>query len=434
MKEIEAFFNTFKSVSEPELLRITSLFNAVPIPCCIFDRCNNIRFYNHAMLDFFSLSSGQGNIDNIKDISPEYQPDGVSSEIKSNELIKKAFQCGEVTFEWMHRKSCGLLIPVRITLVRMIFQEDSVVLSFFFDLREINKLEQKMREAYNRMSVMYDSVPLICNYFDSKLNLIDCNIAAVELFDLSCKKEYIDRFYDLSPIYQPCGELSTKKSRRLLKNVFSSGRSNFSWVHQKLNGELIPVDVTLVTVKTENNVVVIGYAHDLRTLDSMEKLANRDDLTGLYNRRYCVNMLSELLDKGNNFSVCFIDIDELKIVNDRLGHISGDNYIKFVASKLIKRIRKDDVLCRVGGDEFVLILFNLSKEESEEVLMDVCSSIVSSGFSHLTSISYGIVCSDVKHTVDSILHEADSLMYECKRQRKLKKNFILKEIQSMTAV
>ena len=414
MNELDSYFNDFSEMTKSELVRITTLFNVIPTPCCILEGDNNILFSNKAMLDLFNLEV----INSITDISPNYQPDGVLSEIKANTLIDMVSHDGKVTFEWMYMNSCGVSMPARVTLVRVDFINGSLILGFSSDLREVSLLEQELRRTNNRMRTIYDSIPLACTFFDSEFNLIDCNDTAVELFGLSNRMEYVERFYELSPFYQPCGESSELKATRLLMNTLKNGKSSFPWLHQKLDGELIPMDITLIPVEIDRETLIIGYAHDLRDLDVMSQLANCDVLTGLYNRRYCYDILSFLLGNETNFNVCFIDIDKLKHVNDSLGHSEGDDYIKFVVSKILNRIRKSDILCRVGGDEFVLILFNNNNEQSEYILSNICLNIEEGNFPYFTSISYGIVCSNIKHTVDSIMHEADTLMYEHKVRKK----------------
>jgi diguanylate cyclase len=94
---------------------------------------------------------------------------------------------------------------------------------------------------------------------------------------------------------------------------------------------------------------------------SFWRIAHQDPLTGVWNRRYADVRLAEEMERtarspGYRFSVLVADVDELKGINDRRGHAAGDRALRWVAGFLSHGLRADDVCCRIGGDEFLLIL------------------------------------------------------------------------------
>ena len=102
--------------------------------------------------------------------------------------------------------------------------------------------------------------------------------------------------------------------------------------------------------------------------ESFWRIAHQDALTGLWNRRYADVRLAEEIGRacsvpGYRFSVVVADVDDLKRINDREGHAAGDQALRWVASFLSHGLRSDDVCCRVGGDEFLLILPSCGVEE-----------------------------------------------------------------------
>jgi len=129
-----------------------------------------------------------------------------------------------------------------------------------------NLQTNKLREADKRMRVMFDSAPIGTNFWDRNCYLIDCNMELVKLFELTSKDEYCERFYELSPEYQPDGHLSKDIAFEYVKKAFDEGYCRFEWMHKKLDGEIIPCDITLVRVKYEDNFIVTGYTYDLREL------------------------------------------------------------------------------------------------------------------------------------------------------------------------
>ncbi len=108
-------------------------------------------------------------------------------------------------------------------------------------------------------------------------------------------------------------------------------------------------------------------------LEAYRNLAYRDTLTGLWNRRYFEERLSEELSMGSRdswrrFSLLVLDINDLKRINDLQGHAAGDELIKRAGSFLRSRLREHDVCCRTGGDEFAVILRELGAPETGQLV------------------------------------------------------------------
>jgi signal transduction histidine kinase/ActR/RegA family two-component response regulator len=136
---------------------------------------------------------------------------------------------------------------------------------------------EKKRKANERARLMLDATPLGAIYWDKNIKCVDCNEESVRLFGVKDKQEYLDRFMELSPEYQPDGSLSKEKSLEFVKKAFTDGYFRFEWIHQKLDGELIPCEVTLIRVEYEDDYSVLGYTRDLRELKQMmKKIEQRD--------------------------------------------------------------------------------------------------------------------------------------------------------------
>jgi len=136
------------------------------------------------------------------------------------------------------------------------------------------------READEVTQLMLDAMPLSCMLWDENCKLISCNKETIRLFQLSSKQEFIDRFYDLSPEYQPNGRLTVELAAEYIKKAFETGHLRFEWAHQSLTREPIPMEMTLVRIKHREKYIVAGYAKDLRKdnamFDEMQKA--QDDL------------------------------------------------------------------------------------------------------------------------------------------------------------
>lgn len=101
--------------------------------------------------------------------------------------------------------------------------------------------------------------------------------------------------------------------------------------------------------------------------EKVEKMAITDPLTGAYNHRVLQDEIKHLLKEKRRFSILFIDLDNFKAFNDSLGHITGDKILKEVVRIVGKEIKKRDTLIRYGGDEFVVVMPEVSKEEAKKV-------------------------------------------------------------------
>lgn len=161
----------------------------------------------------------------------------------------------------------------------------------------------------------------------------------------------------------------------------------------------------------------------------LQKIAATDYLTGLYNRRFFFKRLEEeftrALRYNEHFSLLFVDIDNLKPINDSYGHVAGDEVIKAVAKTLKKIGRKGDVIGRIGGDEFGYILLEAREEESRRFAARLQESLPVLTFGKTKikpTISIGIASSTniAFKKYQEIYRAADEALYHAKD----KKNFI----------
>jgi len=155
-------------------------------------------------------------------------------------------------------------------------------------------LMENIREADERTQIMFNATPLGCKLWDRNLNIIECNAEALKLFDLPDKQSFFDRFFELSPECQPCGRTSKEMASELIEKAFEEGYQRFDWMHKKLDGELMPTEITLVRVKHKGDHVVAGYIRDLREYKQMmKKIEQRDNLLNTVNHAAVVLLATE---------------------------------------------------------------------------------------------------------------------------------------------
>ncbi|HWR23351.1 MAG TPA: diguanylate cyclase [Feifaniaceae bacterium] len=160
-------------------------------------------------------------------------------------------------------------------------------------------------------------------------------------------------------------------------------------------------------------------------LHHLQNAAYTDMLTQLFSRRYGMKVLSEWLAGSRPFILCFVDIDNLKYVNDRFGHAEGDQYITAVAD-MLRDFFPESVLCRLGGDEFMILAQGWSGERAAARMGALRTELINrkaaKDYRYDRSISYGIIEIGANNTLpaNDLLSIADMRMYEYKRAYKMK--------------
>lgn len=154
--------------------------------------------------------------------------------------------------------------------------------------------------------------------------------------------------------------------------------------------------------------------------------ATLDMLTGVFNRRVGMEKLDQFIVRAKKFheklTICFVDINDLKKVNDTYGHKDGDEYIKKIVELITENVRENDLVSRLGGDEFLIIFKNCEVKDAERVIKRIESDINkindSKLFSYKMSISRGVVAYKYDMEASEFVELADKKMYVDKRRKK----------------
>jgi len=130
---------------------------------------------------------------------------------------------------------------------------------------------EKKSEADEVTQTVLEALPTFIEIWDDTLNIVGCNRRTLDVFGLANKKEYIDRYHDLSPALQPSGRPSYKNAVGYVEKALRDGSSMFEWMHQMPNGDPLPVEVTCVRTERNGKPVVVAYNHDLRPIKAAIK-------------------------------------------------------------------------------------------------------------------------------------------------------------------
>ena len=163
----------------------------------------------------------------------------------------------------------------------------------------------QLRQAYQNTQVLLDAVPMACKLWRRNGEIFDCNEKALKLFKAKDKQDFIDRFFEFSPEYQPNGRPSIEQGRINLKKAFAEGRLVFEWMHRTSDGIPIPTEVTFVRVKFREKDVIAAYARDLREHKQMMlEIEKRDHMQNTINNAAAILLQAEISAYENRLYYC----------------------------------------------------------------------------------------------------------------------------------
>lgn len=170
--------------------------------------------------------------------------------------------------------------------------------------------------------------------------------------------------------------------------------------------------------------VVVDITDEKRMTSSLTSKAYHDAGTGIKNRLFFDEYIEMILRDKQKATLCYLDLDGLKYVNDKFGHQEGDIYIQYFVELIRGSFRSGDTFARIGGDEFCIVLTGAIKELIEKKMEELLHEFQTGGFrEYRCSFSYGVVeisGEEDEEGFKELLHEADEIMYECKRRNKEK--------------
>lgn len=209
--------------------------------------------------------------------------------------------------------------------------------------------------------------------------------------------------------------------------LLDTSRGQYNWASVICYLFLASMLGTIISYMLRKQYITIVRSRNslLTSEQKMREISIRDPLTGLYNRRYMNETFDRLaVERPALFSLLMVDIDHFKNINDTYGHTGGDEVIRKVADILVNATRQSDIVCRYGGDEFLMILLDcsptvaMSKAQHirEEITNIVVEETALAPSVHITA-SIGVThCSQNCTNIDDILKSVDTALYMAKQQ------------------
>lgn len=311
-------------------------------------------------------------------------------------------------------------IPVLKSVVPLTMNSHPFILESMCDISALKQAEESLRESEARYRGLFENAHDFIFHLDMKGRFVSLNQSGERLLGYPVCELIGKSFFDLiAPASK--ASLSQLVSRQLKSN---DGNRIIELSLMDKNSRHITLEVsTQLLLKRGKPVGIQGIAHDVtehKELESQLRYASlHDELTGLHNRSYFEEEMRRIdQSRADSVGLMMFDVDGLKLVNDTMGHHSGDRMLIDTAKILKSCFRGGDMVARVGGDEFAALVNNAS----ETVMLDICARIRHAIEDHNLhnspvplSLSVGwAVKTNPMITVSSLFSEADNNMYRNK--------------------
>ena len=256
------------------------------------------------------------------------------------------------------RKRDGTLIPVEVTLVPVDTTGGRAIVTSVIDLRPRKTLEAQLREERDLSDAIIRSLPGVFYLLDDQGRFQRWNRNLERVTERSAEELF------QAPAWSLFDPRDSHRIQKAIETVFRDGSFEIDAEFKTPSGSSIPFHFTGLRVELAGRQYLTGAGVDISTRKALEAdlrhRANHDALTGLVNRHHFENILRHELTRSERYgtpvALITLDIDHFKAINDRFGHLIGDEVLRRFAASLKDRIRATDTLARWGGEEFMILL------------------------------------------------------------------------------
>ncbi len=411
--------------------KFKSIIDATPLCLNLWNiNMENILCNRQAAM-LFDLDSEQQYIENFFKLSPEYQPNGRKSDELAKEHVIKAFETGYNRFKWLHCKLNGEEVPCEITLTKINYTEEDLVAGFTRDLRDelmgSNSVDEYENYFLNNISekVLFKKVAEISKEWYFSFDIRTSLIRFYGNYDNKPSSEYLPLNAPLKKgkIHEEDADLFLKLMENMRKGYYEP--LDIRYLQPNGSYRYIRFMYEMVNDPNDNPVFVVGKGIDVHDQKTLERRSRIDLLTECYNKKTAEYMIVEMIleKKEKEFALFFIDIDDFKNINYNVSHEFGDEILKLVAKSIKSIFRSDDIVARIGGDEFIVFTANPGKKnvldkKARDILKLLSISYPYNDKEYSLSASVGVATHENAQSFDDLYKAADRALYKAKSKGK----------------
>ena len=333
----------------------------------------------------------------------------------------RAYFEGETINQTLQGESLNVLLAM--TFPANPDKYDSVLVSMM-DITDRKRAEQEISLQRARFQQLFENAPVGIALVDAQDNIQSINKAFESIFQYRAD-EVIGAQINDTVVPSDFAKEASSLSHAALDGASVQKET----IRKRKDGSLVPVQVYGVPINLDGTSVgAFGMYLDIsdrkQKEQKLEYVSTHDSLTGLFNRSYFELEMARLEhEKQYPNSIMVGDVDGLKNINDRLGHAEGDRLLKETAQLLKKAFRTSDIIARIGGDEFAILLPGADAQAAKNALERIVAIINHHNLENPDfpiSISIGVATGNQRSSLTRLLQEADRLMYEEKAVKRSK--------------
>lgn len=400
-----------------ELDETRRVFDASPVPMVITRlRDSEVRYLNQRAAELFEVATGA-----LDMRAPDFYVDPADRSAFLDELRAAGRVDGFVA---QLRTRTGRPFWALMSAVRMPYQGDECFMAAFSDVTAQKLAEAAVRNSAQSLRTLFAAapVPLVLTRIDDR-RVVLANQRAADLFEMPLSEVVGQR----TPDYY----VDQEQREVLVQKLLRDGRVEESAVRLRTRtGKELWASLSGRVLDFEGVPCFLVGVHDVTPQKELEEqlreLATRDPLTGLYNRRHFMELAQREVERvartRTPLSVCMLDADRFKRVNDAHGHAAGDRLLVALARAAGSVLRVVDVLARVGGEEFYALLPDIGAagaagvaERIHRAVHEVVVTADSGALIHPT-VSIGVTDLRPGDDLESLLRRADGALYRAKQE------------------
>jgi diguanylate cyclase (GGDEF)-like protein/PAS domain S-box-containing protein len=380
----------------------------------------------------------------IEELHPAEEQDVISKIFRK---VSKKPELSGISGINQFRKN-GALVPVEINATTIDLKGKKHSLAIVRDISERKRAEQELKESKERYRTLFQRMSIGCALHKI---IVDKENKPVDYVFMKVN----DAFVRLTGLKR--ASVIGKKATKVMPEIEKSG---FDWIGKcgkvaQKGGRLTfeqysePLkkwfSISAYRPMPNHFITLFQDITDRKIMeDKLKSAALTDELTGLLNRRGFIALAEQqrkMTDRTKmSMSLIYIDLNGLKIINDRLGHLAGDQALIDTSNILKKSFREADIIARMGGDEFAVLLTDHGEIFEEKIIVNNLRDKLrkhneQGAHRYELSLSIGMAQYETKHpcSIDKLLNKADILMYKDKKHQKTHENMTKQKMERRTS-